>query len=210
MKRDFAESFSISFHPLLVPFYSLLFIFVLPIFEVKALGPQFQLFIIILVGITTVLLPATSMYYLKRQNIISSLKVEKRAERNIPYIMMLAYYSVASIILFRVDSIPLIIPLIIIIAGVGSLFLFLINLRIKASAHAFGMGSLGSLLLLLMYFYELNLLLPLAVVILLSIIVIISRYYLKAHTIIELILGYLLGAITSFGIGFYLLRPLFI
>lgn len=210
MKRELAESFSQSFHPLLIPFYSLLFIFILPIFEVSSLGSNFQLFIIIVVAITTIVLPIISLIFLKRQKLVSSFLIENRKERNTPYIMMFIFYTITTIMLFRVDFMPYIIPLVIGVAAVGTLVLFLINLRIKISVHAMGMGSLGGLIYLLMYFYDLQLMVPLIVVILLSAIVIASRYYLKAHTATELTMGYLAGIFISIGMGFYFLSPLFV
>ncbi len=210
MKKELAESFSQSFHPILIPFYSLLFIFVLPIFEVSSLGFDFQLFIIIVIAITTILLPIISLIFLKRQNIVSSFLIENRKERSTPYIMMFIYYIITTIMLLRVEFMPYIISLVVAIAAAGTLVLFLINLRIKISVHAMGMGSLGGLLYLLMHFYELNLMTPIVVTLLLSVIVIVSRYYLKAHTAIELIMGYLAGIFISIGMGFYFLSPLFV
>ena len=209
MKRDFAESFSLSLHPILIPIYSLLFIFVLPIFEVKSLGFDFQIYIISVVFATTFLLPMLSLLFLKRLNVISSVYISDRKERNIPYLMMLSYYAITTYIFYRIEFMPTIITLVVAIAGAGSLILFLFNLRLKVSAHAMSMGGLIALLSLLMYFYELKILIPLLVAILLAGIVIASRIYLKSHTWTEIIIGFFVGILLSFSIGYYLLAPLF-
>lgn len=207
MKRDFAESFSLSFHPLLVTFYSLLFIFVLPLFEISEMSTRLQISITTVVAITTIILPAISLLILKRQNTISSFQLENREERTTPYFLTFAYYGITAIMLYRLHFIPPIIPLVMIVAAAGCLSLLLMNLKLKVSAHAMGMGSLSAMMGLLMYFFDLNLVIPLTVVLLLSLIVMASRHYLKAHSLLELIIGYLSGIVLGVGIGYFWLNP---
>ncbi len=200
MRRDFAESFSLSFHPILIGFYSLLFVFVLPVFEVQALGIHLLSYIGILVFVTTVAFPVFSLLMLRKQKIISSLSMPQRQERGIAYLLNFTYYGITAYMLFRMNFIPLLIPLLIAISAMGNLVLFFFNLWIKVSAHALAMGSLTMLIIALTHFYDLRLIVPLTVVALLSLIVILSRHYLKMHTYSELILGYVLGILVCYGV----------
>jgi membrane-associated phospholipid phosphatase len=208
MRRELAESFSLSFHPLLIPFYSLLFIFVLPIFEVQSLGAKFQTYLIVMIGLITIGLPILSMRMLKKQNAISSYYLEKREERNVPYLLILVYYGITTFMLFRIDFLPLVIPLIYVITSAGTFIIMLLNLRLKVSAHSMAMGSLNSIVFLMHHFYDLHLEIPMTVIMLLSIIVILSRHHLKAHNWTELIIGYFVGIFISLAIGFYLLNSI--
>jgi len=105
MKRDLAESFSLSFHPLFIPFYSLLFLFVLPIFDVQTLGPRFQVSLAVLTGLMTIGLPIFSMRMLKKHRVITSLFLETKEERVIPYFLTSMYFGITTFMLFRIDFI---------------------------------------------------------------------------------------------------------
>ncbi len=193
MKKELAESFSLSFHPLLIGFYSIVFVFVLPIFEIQSLGSRFILSITIMAFITTVLLPIISIYMLKKQGIISNIKIEKREERSIPYLLLFSYYAITAFMIYRISFVPILVPLLFAIPAIAAITLAIINLIIKISAHALSISSLNTLLVILKYHYDLKLNIPIVVVFVLSLIIVISRKYLRAHTWIELLLGYLLG-----------------
>ncbi len=208
MRRDLAESFSLSFHPLFIPFYSLLFLFVLPIFEVQTLGPRFQVSLAIMVGLMTIGLPIFSIRMLKKYKAINSFLLETREERVVPYILTSTYFALTTFMLYRIDFIPIIIPLIFAIPTIANIFLLLINFKIKVSAHATGMGGLNAIIFFLGLAYDINLDITLAVVLLLSIIVIISRHYLKSHNWTELIIGYFSGLVIGLTMGIFFLYPL--
>ncbi|MCK5846991.1 MAG: hypothetical protein KAG84_06105 [Bacteroidales bacterium] len=201
MKKDLAESFSLSFHPLFLPFYIMLFIFVLPIFQVQSIGSTLQLYILIIVAMATVILPMASMYYFKRKGIISSYEMPKMAERNTPYIYTIIHYGITAYLFYSIDILPIIIPLLLAIPALVITLLLIINLKLKVSAHAAGMGSLNAIIFVLMQTYLLDLMIPLLVSILLSLIVILSRKYLKAHSWSEIIIGYVIGAGVTLGLG---------
>lgn len=203
MKKDLAESFSLSLHPLLVAFYSVLFVFILPIFEIQSLGSQFVISICVLAFTTTILLPVFTMMMLKRQNIISSYRIEKRQERLTPYILVFIYYSITAYIMYKIDYIPIIVVLLFAIPAAASFILACINLILKVSAHALSMSSFNTMLLLIMYHYDIELLVPVVVTFVLSIIVVMSRHYLKAHSWLELILGYFTGIIITIAIWYW-------
>lgn len=203
MKKELAESFSLSFHPVFVAFYSVLFIFVLPIFEIQSLGSRFAISISILAFTTTVLLPAFSMMMLKRQKIISSFRIEKREERLIPYFLIFTYYGITGYMLYRIDFVPILVVLLFAIPATAAIVLAGFNFMLKVSAHALSISSVNAMLVLLMYYYDLKLIIPIVVTFVLSIIVVISRHYLKAHTLIELVLGYFLGIIITLVVGYF-------
>ena len=127
IKQDFAESFSLSFHPLLIPFYSLMFVFVLPIFEVQALGLSFQISILVITALSTIILPLASMFILRNQNSISSFAIPERKERSKPYIFTMIFFGITAYMLGRISFIPSIIPLVLFIPVLSIFTLLLIN-----------------------------------------------------------------------------------
>ena len=205
LKKDFADSFSLSFHPLFIPFYTLMFIFVLPIFQVQSLGSALQLSILLIVSLATIVLPLASLYYLKKKGVISSYRISKRSERTTPYVYSIIYFVAAAYMLYRIDFIPILIPIVLAIPAVVISLLLIFNFWIKISAHAAGMGSLNAIIYVLMHVYYLDLTIAFIISLILTFIIIISRYYLKSHTILELISGYIIGGLVSLTMGFYFL-----
>jgi len=205
LKKDFAESFSLSFHPLFIPFYTLMFIFVLPIFQVQSLGSALQLSILIIVSLATIILPLASLYYLKKKGVISSYRIPNRSERTTPYVYSIIYFGAAAFMLYRIDFIPILIPTVLAIPAVVISVLLIFNFWIKISAHAAGMASLNAIIYVLMHVYYLDLTIAFNVSLILTYIIIMSRKHLKAHSFLELFLGLFVGGILSLVIGFWAL-----
>ncbi len=205
MKKYLAESFSLSFHPLFLPFYIMLFAFVLPIFEVQTLGSSLQFYILIIVGLATVLLPIASMVYFKKKGIISSFEMQNKDERTTPYIYTIIHYGIITYLFYSIDIFPVLIPLLMAIPTLIIITLLILNTQLKVSAHSAGMGSLNAILFVLMQTYYLDILIPLLVSLLLSIIVIASRKYLKAHSWSEIIIGYAVGITVTSGLAYWIL-----
>lgn len=205
MRKDIADGFSLSFHPILIPFYTLLFVFALPLFQVQALGMSMQISLLIIAGLSTVILPIVSMYFLKRKGVISSFKMPIKEERTIPYLYSIVYYSITAFMLQRIEIIPIIIPLIFAIPAIIIAIIAVLNTFLKVSAHGAGMGGLLSMLILIQYNYNIDLLIPIIISSVLSFIVILSRKYLKAHSWLELILGLTLSITITISIGLFLI-----
>ncbi len=203
--KDFADSFSLSFHPMIIPFYTLIFIFILPIFQIQAMGKAMQISILVIAGLSTIVMPIVSMYFLKKKKIISSYKLENKNERFTPYIYTTIYYGITTYMLHRIELLPDIVPLIFAIPTVVIILLIILNFRIKASAHAAGMGSINAIIYVLMHVYSLDLILAFQVSFILTFLVIISRKYLNAHSWAELIIGYIIGGGISLLLGFWIL-----
>ncbi|WP_243396977.1 hypothetical protein [Flagellimonas pacifica] len=71
--------------------------------------------------------------------------------------------------------------------------LILLFLKFKASMHLLGMGSLLMFMIGLSIHFEINITLAISVFTLLSGLVATSRLYLRAHSRIELLIGFLIG-----------------
>ncbi len=75
--------------------------------------------------------------------------------------------------------------------------LLLLFLNFKSSLHLMGMGSLFMYLTCLSVHFEINITLALSILILMTGLVASSRLYLKAHSKPELLIGFLVGAISQ-------------
>jgi hypothetical protein len=125
------------------------------------------------------------------------------SERRLPYVTAGLFYFITA---QSLCSFP--IPSIVssyLLSGVIILFICLLFLRkIKISIHMAGVGALLGLAVFTSYSFGLQLLLFIAALVLLAGLVGSSRLYLKAHTPLEVYVGFFLGLLVSLGSFFYL------
>lgn len=206
MSNRLATLISIIFHPIWFPFGMLvLYLQANPI----AFGlsqPMEDMILILQSLITSLLLPLISMIVMWKVKLISSLHMDHRMERIGPYIAILIFllwyylnikqYGVAPI--FRLYVLGTIISLALV---------FLTNLFVKVSAHATGIaGVCINLVIAWQQFeysvlpfrfrsatYVLNFEIIIIIFVLILFIVLLSRFYLRKHTPMELLGGIVIG-----------------
>lgn len=205
--KAIANFFSILFHPLLILTYmTLVLLWTNPFsFGYRHVAEADTLLII--VGMTTITLPAIAVLMMKMLGMIDSFRMETRQERIGPYIVAGILYLTLYLHVSKADF-----PTSIRVATLGVLIglwaCFLMNNFMKISAHAAGMGGLVALVALtkLKFGYDeaqigfpggINLILSIDYllygVIILAGIVCTSRLYLKAHESKEVYLGLMMG-----------------
>lgn len=209
--KQFFSAISYIFHPLLMPLlgiYLLLMIPTLPVslnpLDTLYLYPEMvKQYLFIVLGILTLLAPVLSLFIMKRNRIIGDYYMTDRKQRFYPYILILFYYFLAYFFVRRQLPLDYQHP-----ALMGFLFglftvvliAFVINFFTKISLHAVAIyGVCGALIgysqtqispvfsesptNLYMILYLLGV----------AAIVIGARAYLKAHNLLELFLGALVG-----------------
>lgn len=144
-----AKTISIVFHPLLMPVYGMMIIFLSPTllgylpFNVKKL-------LIFIMLINNVLLPISLLPFFIQRRIISSWTLSERKERTLPLIIITLLYSVTSYIIFRYPM-PVFFKSFIFATVFLSVIVTLINLWWKISLHSVGVGALIGLVITLSY-----------------------------------------------------------
>ena len=194
--RKFLKTVSYVFQPLLMPTYGAILLTFAPPFQI--LGTYYRALLIIGTFLFTGLLPALPILMMMRRGQIKDLFISKREERTMPYLFSFLSYVFWVIFLWRTLQLP---PQFVAI-GVGTVLslisLVFINLKWKISAHAAGVGGFIGSLLAASWLLSIN---PIALIIislLVSALVSISRIYLKAHTLSQVIAGFSLAAGTVF------------
>lgn len=194
--RKFLKTVSYVFQPLLMPTYGAILLTFAPPFQI--LGTYYKALLIIGTFLFTGLLPALPILMMMRRGQIKDLFISKREERTMPYLFSFLSYVFWVIFLWRTLQLP---PQFVAI-GVGTVLslisLVFINLKWKISAHAAGVGGFIGSLLAASWLLSIN---PIALIIislLVSALVSISRIYLKAHTLSQVIAGFSLAAGTVF------------
>jgi hypothetical protein len=142
-----AKTVAVIFHPLLMPVYGLVIIFMAPTlynyvpFEIKKL-------LILIVLVNNVLLPLSLIPLLVHNNLVMSWFMNERKDRIIPLIMSTILYIVTIYIIFRFPLASFL-KSFFIATGFLSLTSTLINFWWKISLHSIGAGSLLALVLIL-------------------------------------------------------------
>jgi hypothetical protein len=204
MSHRTAKIISYIFQPLFMPLLTVLLAFGMdPLLSATyPLEVRWGLYAVI--ALNTFLVPTAMVIYLKKVQIISSLDVENRKERFIPFILTLGLYAVTYWLLRRSD-LPRELYAMMFGSIVAMVVAFVITLFWKISIHMTGIGGvIGTMCAL----FQMHFFLPmglLSALILLAGAIGTARMVLSVHTLAQVICGSLLGFITQFTVVGYLM-----
>jgi len=201
MTNRLAKVISAIFHPLLVPTYALLILMNLQTHSILAIPVDFRYIIVVLVFLSTFVLPSGLIFILLKTGKIKSLEMQTRRERVLPMLLIAgAFYG--TYYLLKQTSLSGLITLFMVGSTMLVLVALLINYATKISLHMIAWsGLLGTFIGLAIRFqYNLNLLI--FIIILLIGIVATARLKLNAHNPFQIYLGFLLGTVGMISIFF--------
>jgi hypothetical protein len=204
--KSLANLISIVFHPLLSSTY-LFSAFVL-IDPMIALPPGYtrvaQWLIVLIVWITTFAIPALSLALLKYTGSITSLKLEDRKERLLPFFYITVFYGFTAYYFSRQMLVTEVTSGIFILTAVMIMVAGIITFFWKISIHSLSMGGVTGILFVVSavqgesqasyLFYA---------VIIISGLVLSARLRLQAHTPAQVYSGFVLGLFVSFMIIYW-------
>ena len=206
MGRGIANLISLVFHPLLMATY--LFGAFILIDPMLALPPGYNLLaqwlIVLVVWLTTFAIPAMSLALLKYTGNISSLKLENRKERLLPFFYIVIFYGFTAYYFSRQMLVTQITSGIFILIAIMILAAAIITFFWKISIHSLSMGGMVGLLLIITAMIPespVNYLLFAAIII--SGLVLSARLRLQAHTPAQVYMGFVLGLFVSFMIIYW-------
>lgn len=188
----FPKIISYLFHPLLLPLFGLLLIFNVDELNLWFSSPQQKHFLYALTFTATFLLPLLNAFLLLKMKQISSLAMETRQERKIPYLASAVFYIAESYFLANTD-VPLLVKALMFGATLLVVSVLLINFFWKISAHMVAIGGLCGMMLAISYRLQINLHHLLVALFLIAGLVAFSRLKLSAHNPSQVYVGFLLG-----------------
>lgn len=211
MNKQLANFFSWIFHPIFIPFYSILIIlYSFPYHYQHVLDKVWNITIITLF-IMTMLFPAIIIFILKKLELVSDLDISEQKQRILPYLIFFFFYLLSfltmkpkpvSSIVFMED--PLIATAL--LGATLSLVIgFFCNNFLKVSAHANAVANLFMFCALLARYTQKNLFFIVLVSLIIVGLVGSARIYLRAHTVREVYFGIgcgLVGQILAFTLYF--------
>jgi len=195
--KSIAHVISTIFQPLLMPTYGVMLIFVYTYFGAIYMHQFWQ--IIMPVVIFSFVIPAILIVMLHRIGVVSDLSLKIRRERFYPYIITLLSYSAMIIIYYRMQM-PKWFLMIMAASVVIMIIAIIITLTWKISAHMFGIGGLiGGAMAVSYYVERTNPYYMFMGLFLIAGLVGTSRLILRRHTLYQVIAGFLLGLLVSYG-----------
>ena len=203
-QKRFYDLVSYVFMPLLIPLYSMIFLFQLEHFTGRFAhsGQSLVVFKWITFSGTilfTIVLPVIPLYILKKRGQISDFFISKKEQRAVPYFLGFLSYAFWAIFL-RYILIGM--PAYVVGLGVGSVvsvfLVFLINFKWKISAHLAGIGGFVGGVFGLCFLMGINPVWFLILILFFSILVGLARVELRAHTPSQVLAGFMLGFLIVF------------
>lgn len=186
------KSISFIFHPLIIPLLGVIFYFIkspryipLQIIQAKLIS----------LSILTIILPILLYFLLKTLGKVKSIYLENTKERIFP---LLVNCMVVLLVLNRILSSSQIIELYYFFVGIlisTMACLILAILKFKASIHMISIAGLFMFFIALSIHFSININGTLAIMSIITGAVATSRLHVKAHTSIELIIGFFIGFI---------------
>jgi hypothetical protein len=202
-----STAISYMFHPLLMTTY--LFVMLLGFFPESFLTYQMNAkarwLIVLLVFITTFIIPAISLYILKLTNSITSLSLFDRKERILPFFYTTIFYGITAYLFSRQISSSSVIVNILIGTTLVILTAAIITIFWKISAHGVGIGGfIGFMIAIKLLNPEATLLIPLAIAIFASGLTLSARLKLNAHNPDQVYAGFGIGVFISFATLYFI------
>ncbi len=200
MNRSLAQVVSVLFHPLLLATYLFyIILYVMPT-SVITFPTDKRWVIMAVIFFTTFVIPAVGTYFMFRNGYVSSMQVENRNERNLPFFFASVCYAVTTYMLYREAYIDRLLVYLMCLVTLSVFLTYLFSFLYKISAHSIGMGGvLGILLLLQAAFPDIYLLYVVLAFVILTGLVMSARLALDAHTPVEVYSGFMLGFSVSLG-----------
>ena len=191
----FHKFISTILHPIVLPTLGVFLYFV---FVSQSFEKRLQLIVLGLVFALTYVVPVLLLLFLRNFGFIKDFQVSTIKERRFPVIfMILLLYFLGNTII----QIPTIRNLSILFYGTSlslTCIYVLFSVKLKSSLHLVSMGNMIGFFLIMTNINSLSMLPIIILLVLLSGILASSRLYLKAHTPVELLIGFSLGIVCQF------------
>ncbi|MEC4004086.1 hypothetical protein OX283_005420 [Flavobacterium sp. SUN052] len=184
--------FSYLFHPIFIPILGTLFYIVYS----SGLYSKEQYFLLLFqVIIITFFLPLSFFYLLRTFGKVDSIMLSDASQRKIPLLMQIALTIILISKSVTIERFPELYYFF--LGGIVSTVIafILIYFKIKASVHMIALSALSFFVIGISMHNELNIIYSIAMLFLLSGLVASSRLAMKAHSVNELVIGYISGMI---------------
>lgn len=191
----FARTLSMLFTPLYLPTVSMIALFTFS--YLNMLHTTFKLQIIVATYLFTILMPTVLIHAYRKYHGWSPFHLRHRERRMVPYILSIAsYFTFYS--LMRYQHLPHFMSAIIVAALMVQIVCAIVNLWFKVSVHTAGTGGMAGGLIAYSLLFSFNPIWWLSLILIVSGLVGTARMILRVNTLLQVNVGFLLGAIVTF------------
>lgn len=166
----------------------------MPVGSFTDIPARLKLYVLFCNFLFTAFIPILMMILLKKKQLIDSIYLDRSKERVIPLVMTILFCTVN---IYFISGFHDILPgfyFYFLIASLFSLLIsFLVNFKSKISLHMVGMGGVTGSLFIASYMLGLNLSTEISVFFTLAGITGTSRMLLGAHSLFQVIIGFIIG-----------------
>lgn len=190
-----AKITSLVFTPFYLPLVALTMLF---LFSYLSLLPLFyKVFVLSLVYLTTILLPTFLIRLYRKYQNWSLLQISFRERRLVPYIVSIMCYCLCLYLMYFIH-IPHFMGSIVMAALSIQIVCAIVNIWYKISTHTAGIGGMCGAVAAFSLIFVFNPVWWLSVIFLLGGVVGTARMILRQHTLMQVVGGYVIGAIAAF------------
>jgi len=204
LEHKIAKLISVIFHPLFIPLYGFILLFLNGSFIAYILPLELKLALLGSLLFLTILIPVFFVVMLKRNEWVDDLELTVRKQRTVPYMITIVFYLVAYYN-FSHSGLPVLLGILMLASAFALGILVLSNFFLKISAHTFGMGALVATLFFLHQVFEVNIAALFLLLIFFSGLVSYARLRLNAHSPTQVYLGFLFGVLAQYYALYFLL-----
>lgn len=201
--RVLAKTFSVLLHPLLMPSYILFILFSSGEYIGFNLNQKLKLIIYGIIFTNTFLFPGLLSLFLLQNKKISSLEMEDKTERRLPYLITATFY-ILTYYLLQKFNLSVLVYIVMLGASTAILIAMFINFKWKISAHMVGIGGLIGVLTGLTIRLHMNFIFLIVLFILLAGFLGTARLILKAHVPSQIFVGFFVGCFTQLSLFIFL------
>jgi membrane-associated phospholipid phosphatase len=199
--HKFSKHISTILHPILLPTIATLIFFIV----VPYGFPLRQIYLVSgFVFLGSYIFPLLLLILFKNLKIISSFEIHNLKERKIPVISFLIISLLIGKTLFSLPQLNILSILFFGCFLALSIIYLLLFLNFKTSLHLTGISGFTAFMVVLSLYYNLNLTYLIALLLFLNGLLATARLFLKAHSPIELLIGFIIG-VGSISLTSYLL-----
>ncbi len=189
-----AKIISYLLHPVL---FSTISTFLFFIFQPSYLPKPFKYKILSVIFLSTYVIPIVFLFILKQRNSIDSFHLKTISERKFPILFFLTITLLLGIRLLELNAIDLLAYSFIGVAFALVIVFLLLYSKLKISLHTLAVGGLIGFIITISYHYKMWLLEFITIGFLLFGVIATARLKLKAHTVTEVIFGFIIGLISQ-------------
>ena len=188
-----AKAYSILLHPLLLPTYGIILFLIDAVKIYDDIPTSIQTIAIAGTAFFTFVIPASIIFFLWKTKRIDSLHLDNPGQRTIPYVYTIIAYMFWIYFLISYVQLPLLLITISLCVIITLIAVTIINRTWKISAHLTGVGGLLGGICTYAFYAENVPYLLMFIVLMLALFLMYARLYLKAHTPLQVVGGFLLG-----------------